>query len=65
MKHLNTYTEHLFEANEKLLYQYRDIGAGVWYKKLKNDKLWTIIEGKEFDKCSNESNIIKYKNKYI
>jgi len=49
--------------NNDCQYQKRDIGGvDVYYKKKKNDKYWVFIDEKEFEKKSNNKNIIKFKD---
>jgi hypothetical protein len=50
-------------SKESYQYQIRDIGGSdVFYKKKKNQKLWTFIDKEEYDENANKNNIIKYKN---
>jgi hypothetical protein len=50
-------------SKESYKYQIRDIGGSdVFYKKKKNQKLWTFIDKEEYDENANKNNIIKYKN---
>jgi len=61
----HTIKQLLREALPKESYQYqiRDIGGSdVFYKKKKNQKLWTFIDKEEYDENANKNNIIKYKN---
>jgi hypothetical protein len=49
--------------SESFQYQIRDIGGSdVFYKKKKNQKLWTFIDKDEYDKNANKNNTVKYKN---
>jgi hypothetical protein len=50
-------------SKESYQYQIRDIGGSdVFYKKKKNQKLWTFIDKDEYDENANKNNTVKYKN---
>ncbi len=72
MKHLKTYES--FDINvdvdidvnidtDNYEYQFRDIDAGVWYKREKGSDIWSFTTEEDFDKSATEENTIEWEEK--
>lgn len=69
MKYLKTYENFTIIVNncecdsDKYEYQFRDIDAGVYYKRIKGEEIWSFTTEEDFKKNSTELNTIEDKNK--
>jgi hypothetical protein len=63
-KYIKTLLREGLLTESKFEYQVRDIGgADVYYKRKSGCDIWDFIDKDEFDKKSNNDNIIKDKDK--
>lgn len=70
MKHLKTYENFNididvnFEINTSVYeYQFRDIDAGIWYRRRKGTDVWSFTSETDFDKNATNDNTIGWEEK--
>jgi hypothetical protein len=70
MKHLMTYEKFNVEVEveveinpKEYEYQFRDIDAGIWYRRKKGTEVWSFTTEEDFNKHATKDNTIEWEDK--